>query len=133
MPAFTTFQNTTPYTIRSYWQHFPWQNSPRQENWASGTGGTGLYDITLNLYLTSFFEGQKVEGRWVRRDAATGTDSPGYLFTLEGSPSGDVKVAYPTKIPIASSAYLFLELRALSGSPVVNVIGASIANFKTAV
>jgi len=122
-----TFQNATDYYIRSGWQRFPWQSYPREENIAVGTGA-GLFDVVLNLYLTEFAADAQIEGRLVVQDAATGTERHQYLFTVDGSVSGDVRTAVPARVVVPPKSRLFLELRTLCGTdPRLDLWGADIA------
>lgn len=125
-----TFQNPTDFYVRPGWQRFPWQNSPREENIATGTG-VGLYDILLNFYLTEFPAGSQVEGRLVLQNAASGYESKGYSFTIDGSAAGSVKAAIPARVNVPGGSRLFLELRTSKGvDPRLDLWGADIAVLK---
>lgn len=122
-----TFQNATDFYIRPSWQRFPWQSSPREENIAVGTGA-GLFDVVLNLYLKEFTADAQIEGRLVVQDATTGAERHQYLFTVDGSPSGEVRTAVPARVVVPPKSRLFLELRTLHGAdPRLDLWGADIA------
>jgi len=124
------FQSPQDFIVRPQWQRFPWRVTPdRQENLAQGTGGAGLYDILLNLYLKKFGATAQIEGRLVIENARTKKTSNGYLFTVDGSPTGEVRVAIPARVNVPSGSLLYLELHTLRGpEPTLDLWGADIAN-----
>ena len=127
-----TFQNPVDFYVRPSWQRFPWQNTPREENIAIGTG-VGLYEILLNFYLTEFPVGSQIEGRISLQNAASGKESKGYLFTIDGNTSGKVSAAIPVRVDVPSGSRVFLELRTSAGAdPRLDLWGADIAVFKVA-
>jgi hypothetical protein len=127
---FKSKQNPDTFAVRPGWQRFPVTTTPRTENIAAGTGGAGLYDMTLNLYLEDFTQGDQVEGRFVLENARTHALSNGYRFTVDGSPTGLVEAAIPAKVQVPARSRLFLELRAIRGAPSLTLWGVQIANLK---
>lgn len=128
--VYTPFKNDTTFTVRADWQPFPVTTKPRNVNIASGTGGAGLYDMTLNLYLAKFMAGDQIEGRFVVENAQTHARSNGYLFTVDGSASGLVEAAIPAKVNVPPRSRLFLELRAITGQPSLTTWGVQVANMR---
>jgi len=127
---YTRFQNNQDMAVRPQWQRFPYKNNPRAENIAAGTGGLGLYSVNLNLYLKEFYADAQVEGRLVLAPSG-GSESPGYLFTVDGNESGIVKVAVPAIMNITKSASLYFELHKTKGAkdPILDTWGADVTNF----
>lgn len=127
------FQNNQKYTIGTTWQKMPTVKGTTNTNLASGTGGMGLYDMTLNFYLTGLYEDGQIEGKLVL-DPTSSDPSSGYVFTIEGNATGNVKAAIPAIMNVQSAATLRLELRTVAGKskPVVALWGADVKNLTVA-
>ncbi|MCD5344957.1 hypothetical protein PX701_09555 [Agromyces sp. H3Y2-19a] len=126
---FRRFQSDGQFAVRTAFQRFPYVTNPRQENLAAGTGGLGLYSLTLNLSLDDFPADAQIEGMLVLEPTA-GDTSTGYRFTVDGSPTGSVEAAIRANVLVESNASLYLELRQSAGqrNPLLTFWGADVAN-----
>lgn len=135
--AYKRFQNTDNVKLSSKFVPLKTTTGGNSTNLAAGTGGDGLYDTLLNIYLTNLFEGAQVEGKLVLKPTGK-APSDDYRFTVEGTPSGVVEVAIPTTVEIKAPMALELQLRQsqrasatdkAAAVAVVDVWGAKVKNF----
>lgn len=128
--AYVRFQNTRPGPVTKTWQRQAVDEGGKSTNLAGGTGGRGLYELTLNFYFADFAEDAQVEAKLVL-DPTRDDASNGYSFFIDGSNSRQVRIALPATVNITEAATLHLELRQTRGTsaPVLKLWGADVKNF----
>lgn len=99
-------------------------------NLATGTGGSGLYDVTLHAYISGLDANEDLQ-IWLRRqNAATGDWTSWYQTIVNGSDSGPVKVTVPSRLDIPGGSRLGAFASTAASGVVVDLWGASILNFQ---
>lgn len=129
---YTRFQNDHDFVIRRGKQFFPAVTSPRSENFAAGTGGMGLYELTVDVEIKDLAEDNLVYIQPVLIDAATGKESPGYTQLFEGDAKEAVHANFVTNVSISRAAVLKLRMwsEGTGKEPTLTFLGVDVKNFQ---
>lgn len=108
VPIYTFNESAHTHLIKTA-EYVPLQFAPVVYNLASGTGGPGLYDITVHATFSGLEPDKRLLLRWVRENASTNVRTPVSGVSFPGIVGGTRQIAISAKIPVASGQKLLVD------------------------